>query len=93
MPAKRVPISIVVTFLDTGHMRVPRILDDEAAAMKAGGGLEGRLSDALDGGTKTSPAGVDARTLTVSHDEHGERHQDWRLVCAEISYGHFGERE
>eukprot|EP00959_Pyramimonas_sp_CCMP1952_P180824 3781366-Pyramimonas_sp.AAC.1 len=74
-------------------MRVRKILDDEAAAAKADGGLEGRLNDALDGGTKTPPAGEDARTLTVSYDEHGGRHKDWRSVCAEISYSHFGDWE
>ncbi|CAK0901265.1 unnamed protein product [Prorocentrum cordatum] len=93
VPVKRVPISDVASFRDMVHMRVRKILDDEAAAAKADGGLEGRLNDALDGGTKTPPAGEDARTLTVSYDEHGGRHKDWRSVCAEISYSHFGDWE
>ncbi|CAK0907840.1 unnamed protein product [Prorocentrum cordatum] len=93
VPVKRVPISDVATFLDTVHMRVRKILDDEAAAVKADGGLEGRLNEALDGGTQTPPAGEDARTLTVSYDKHGERHKDWRSVCAEISYSHFDDWE
>ncbi|CAK0871469.1 unnamed protein product, partial [Prorocentrum cordatum] len=78
VPVKRVPIADVATFLDTVHMTVRKILDEEGAAVKADKGLEGRLSEALDGGTKTPPAGEDARTLSVSYDEHGERHKDWR---------------
>ncbi|CAK0813206.1 unnamed protein product [Prorocentrum cordatum] len=91
VPVKRVPIADVATFLDTVHMTVRKILDEEGAAVKADKGLEGRLSEALDGGTKTPPAGEDARTLSVSYDEHGERHKDWRSVCAEISFSHFSD--
>ncbi|CAK0886357.1 unnamed protein product [Prorocentrum cordatum] len=93
VPVKRVPIADVATFLDTVHMTVRKILDEEGAAVKADKGLEGRLSEALDGGTKTPPAGEDARALSVSYDEHGERYKDWRSVCAEISFSHFSDWE
>ncbi|CAK0840736.1 unnamed protein product [Prorocentrum cordatum] len=89
VPVRQVALADVETFMASARTGIAKILEDEAGP--ATGHLEERLHRALDGGAKTPPSVEDARTLTVDYDEHGKRYKEWRSVCAEISYSHFGD--
>ncbi|CAK0807561.1 unnamed protein product, partial [Prorocentrum cordatum] len=91
VPVMRVGLADVGSFLDVARSLIAKIVEDDGAPPV--GGLEDRLHEAFDGGTKTPPAAEDARTLTVDCGEHGERYKHWRAVCAEISYSYFGDWE
>ncbi|CAK0829901.1 unnamed protein product, partial [Prorocentrum cordatum] len=89
VPVRQVALVDVDAFLASARTGVAKIPEEDAPP--AAGRLEDRLREALDGGAKAPPAVEDARTLTVVHDEHGERYKEWRSVCAEISCSHFGD--